>query len=63
MIYEYKCQNQKCGNEFEERRTLKNNSDVSECPECKGESKKIMSRFGFKIIGFSSLNGYSHANK
>jgi len=61
MLYEFKCET--CGDEFEETRTLKENTDKAECPKCKGESKKIMSRFGFKIIGFSSLNGYSHANR
>jgi len=61
MRYEFKCK--KCGNEFEVVRKLSENTDSAECPKCKGESQKMISRFGFKINGFSQLNGYSHANK
>jgi len=61
MLYEFKCK--QCGNEFEENRRLIENSNKAECPKCKGESEKIMSKFGFKVMGFSSLNGYSHANR
>jgi len=61
MIYEFECQ--KCGEQFEEIRTLSENTDEAECPKCEGHSKKIMSKFGFKVNGFSSLNGYSMANK
>jgi len=60
MLYEFECK--KCGNEFEENRPLKENTQSATCPKCNGGSKKIMSKFGFKIVGFSSLNGYSHAN-
>lgn len=61
MIYEFECS--KCGRKFELIRTLDENTNTTECPECKNKAKKIMSTFGFKVIGFSSLNGYSHANK
>jgi putative FmdB family regulatory protein len=61
MLYEFECKN--CGKRFEEIRKLNQNSDKATCPDCKGESKKVMSTFGFKIIGFASINGYSHANK
>lgn len=61
MIYEFKCKN--CGNVFEEIRMLKDNTNSAECPKCNEEGEKIPSTFGFKIIGFASINGYSHANK
>jgi len=61
MRYEFKCKN--CGEEFEESRPLSENSNTSTCPKCKKEAKKIMSKFGFTIVGFASINGYSHANK
>lgn len=61
MLYEFECK--KCGKKFEELRKLDENSNTSTCPECKGEAKKVMSTFGFKINGFASINGYSHANK
>lgn len=60
MQYEFQCK--KCGHVFEEQRKLKDNSDVSTCPECNNEAEKIASDFGFKVNGYSSLNGYSSAN-
>lgn len=60
MLYEFQCQ--KCGHVFEENRKLKDNSDDSSCPKCSNEAKKIASTFGFKVNGYSSLNGYSSAN-
>ncbi len=60
MQYEFQCK--KCDHEFTEDRKLKDNSDESTCPKCKGEAKKIVSVFGFKVNGYSSLNGYSSAN-
>ncbi len=61
MLYEFECK--KCGEQFEEIRALAENTDEAECPTCKGDSKKVVSKFGFKIVGFSQLNGYSHANR
>jgi putative FmdB family regulatory protein len=61
MLYEFECK--KCGKQFEEIRKLDENSDKAKCPDCGSKAKKIMSTFGFKIIGFASINGYSHANK
>jgi len=61
MLYEFKCR--ECGEVFEESRKLSENTNSSTCPKCQMEAEKIMSIFGFKIIGFASINGYSHANK
>lgn len=61
MIYEFQCD--KCKIVIEEQRKYEENSDTTECPQCKGKAKKIASPFGFKINGFSSLNGYSHGNR
>lgn len=61
MIYEFECT--KCNKKFELTRKLSENTNSSICPECNNEAKKIMSQFGFKVIGFNSLNGYSHANR
>lgn len=61
MLYEFKCK--ECGEEFEEYRTLKENTNTSICPKCQKKADKIMSMFGFKIVGFAAINGYSHANK
>jgi len=61
MIYEFRCK--KCGKVFEEIRTLDKNTNSAICPKCNEEAKKIPSTFGFKIIGFAAINGYSHANK
>ena len=61
MLYEFQCD--KCNIIIEERRKLEDNSDTTDCPQCKGEARKIVSKFGFQIHGFSSLNGYSHANR
>ena len=61
MLYEFECK--KCGNKFELNRRLKDNSDVALCPKCKDVAKKVVSKFGFKITGFSQLNGYSSANR
>lgn len=60
MLYEFKCK--KCGNVFEESRALKDNSEIAVCPKCKYIAKKIVSTFGFKVNGFSQLNGYSSGN-
>lgn len=61
MLYEFKCNN--CGKVFEELRKLKDNTNSSNCPQCGNKSEKIMSTFGFKIVGYSSLNGYSSGNR
>lgn len=61
MLYEYECK--KCKIIIEEQKKLKDNTDSIECPQCGKEAKKIVSKFGFKINGFSSLNGYSQANR
>ncbi len=61
MIYEFKCT--KCGKVFEEIRNLEDNTKNAICPECNEKCNKIPSLFGFKIVGFAAINGYSHANK
>ena len=61
MLYEFECK--KCSEQFEVIRKLEENSDTAECPKCKGKAKKILSKFGFSIKGFSQLNGYSSANR
>ena len=60
MQYEFQCK--KCNHQFVEERKLKDNSDSSKCPKCDREAEKIASVFGFKINGYSSLNGYSSGN-
>ena len=60
MLYEFKCT--ECGKVFEENRRLSENTNTATCPKCNEKSEKIMSKFGFKIIGFASINGYSHGN-
>lgn len=61
MLYEYQCK--KCEAVVEEYRSIDDRNEDGKCPKCKGITERIASKFGFKIIGFSSLNGYSHANK
>jgi putative FmdB family regulatory protein len=61
MIYEFKCK--KCGKVFEENRKIEDRNKNGECPDCKNETERIASIFGFKINGFASINGYSHANR
>ena len=60
MQYEFQCK--KCKHIFVEERKLKDNSDETTCPECNHEAEKIASVFGFKVSGYSSLNGYSSGN-
>jgi putative FmdB family regulatory protein len=48
-IFEYRCN--KCGNEFEEIRSVKDDSPIT-CPSCKGtDVKKKVSTFGSGKIG------------
>lgn len=61
MIYEFQCK--KCGKVFEEIRKLEDRNNSGECPECNSEGERVASKFGFKIVGFASINGYSHANR
>ena len=61
MLYEYQCK--KCDTVVEEQRSIEERNKEGICMECQGKTERIASKFGFKIIGFSSLNGYSHANK
>jgi len=60
MRYEFQCK--KCDHVFTEERKLKDNTDLTKCPECSEDAEKIASIFGFKINGYSSLNGYSSGN-
>lgn len=47
-VYEYQCQ--ACGHTFEARQKF---SDVplTECPGCRGEVRKLISRVGFALKG------------
>ena len=60
MQYEFQCK--KCDHVFVEELKLKDNTDYTKCPKCSKNSEKIASIFGFKINGYSSLNGYSSGN-
>jgi len=46
-IYEFSCN--ECGHKFEEYLCF--NSSDPKCPECKGESKRLISRFSSVIKG------------
>ena len=45
-IYEYQCN--KCGQEFELRRTYSESDAAAACPKCGGEGKKLLSIYGSK---------------
>jgi len=47
-IYEYKCLN--CGNEFEAMQKF-SDSAISQCPNCSGPVKKLISRSSFHLKG------------
>jgi putative FmdB family regulatory protein len=56
--YEYACV--KCGHEFEAFQSF-NDSALTECPECKGELRKVYSNVGvvFKGSGFYKTDSRS----
>lgn len=60
-IFEYQCN--KCGFIFEEIFTKNIDKISTECKNCKGIAKKIMSKSNFKVNGFSSSNNYSKRDK
>ena len=52
-LYEYICE--KCGLEFEELKSLKEKSDVTPCPSCKGVSNRQMSSFAPVVAGGTTV--------
>ena len=50
-VYNYRCKD--CKHEFEATQSMKEDS-ISECPECKGFTQRIISNVGvtFKCSGF-----------
>lgn len=59
-LYEYYCK--KCDRTFERLRTSRfelKHSDQALCSECMRLVDKIMSPTKFRIVGFSSANGYN----
>ena len=48
-LYEFSCE--KCGLEFEELKSLKEKSDVTPCPSCRGVSNRQMSSFAPVVAG------------
>lgn len=57
-IYEYQCE--KCGYIFEEVTLKMEPTKIStECPNCKGISKKILSKGSFVVHGYNASNGYA----
>ena len=55
-VYEYQCQS--CGNQFELRQKF-SDPPASECPNCKGEVKKLISSAAFSLKGGGWYNeGY-----
>ena len=59
-IYEYQCT--KCRHEFEEEHNIISESDISKCPKCENEAKKLISLSSFTISGYASINGYAKGN-
>ena len=57
-IYEYRCR--KCGNVFEEWVKTFESAELEACPQCGGESERILSNTSFKLEGggwFASCYG------
>jgi putative FmdB family regulatory protein len=48
-IYRYQCTNAECEHEFKE--LSKHDDPDPECPECEGETKKLISAPSFKLEG------------
>jgi len=59
-VYEYKCS--KCGNVFEEDHNITSETEISKCPKCENEAKKLISLSSFTISGYASINGYAKGN-
>lgn len=50
-VYEYKCQNVKCNNEWEEEASMKD-PPQTKCPKCKKKTaKKLISLGSFELKG------------
>ena len=59
-IYEYKCLN--CGNEFEAMQKF-SAAAISQCPNCGGPVKKLISHSSFHLKGTGwYLTDYAHKN-
>ena len=59
-VYEYECS--KCGHEFIEEHKITSENNISKCPKCKSEAKKVISLSSFTMTGYASINGYSKGN-
>ena len=59
-VYEYQCT--KCGHEFEEEKNILSETNISDCPKCYHEAKKLISLSSFTVSGYASINGYSKGN-
>jgi putative FmdB family regulatory protein len=59
-VYEYQCS--KCGHEFIEEHNITSENDITKCPKCKKEAKKVISLSSFTMTGYASINGYSKGN-
>tara|TARA_R110000824_G_scaffold68263_9_gene176745 strand:- start:1887 stop:2078 length:192 start_codon:yes stop_codon:yes gene_type:complete len=60
-IYEYRCKDENCGKTTEKlQRISDSEKPPPECPECKGETKRLISKTSFQLKGGGwASDGYS----
>jgi putative FmdB family regulatory protein len=59
-LYEYECK--RCGEKFEALRP-RDDRDRAECPDCKGDGRRVLSGFAVGGGGGTSLGGWSGGGK
>ena len=60
-IYEYECK--KCNNSFSKKQNILDKT-IPKCPSCNGESRKIISKSSFILVGEGSyVNDYKDKGK
>jgi len=60
-IYEYECK--ECKNSFSVNQKITDNS-IPDCPECKGECEKLISKSSFILVGPGFyVNDYKNKGK
>ena len=45
-----------------EEHNISSDNDLTKCPKCENEAKKVISLSSFTMTGYASINGYSKGN-
>ena len=59
-IYEYRCENETCKNQFEKLMLHSERDDTQLCPKCENKAKRLVSKSSFALKGGGwASDGYS----